>query len=92
MTFALIIIGSIVALGIIAALFSWGDNDDPVIKKEGDCSSCSSRSECKLVELKEEGQRRKDEKGHCGQSALLLLLGAFLLFFASCATKKNTAS
>ena len=52
MTFALIIIGSIIALGVIAALLSWGDKDEPVVKSEGDCASCTSQSECKLAELK----------------------------------------
>ncbi|SFO61627.1 tetratricopeptide repeat protein [Prevotella sp. tf2-5] len=100
MTFALIIIGSIIALGVIAALLSWGDKDEPVVKSEGDCSSCSSRAECKLADLVKKGER-KEEKGECNESrhsvlgvilvfSLLLPLSSFLM--TSCSTKKNTAS
>lgn len=95
MAFALIIIGSIVVLGIVAALLSWGDKDEPVVKAEGNCSSCSSRSECKLADLKEEGQRKKEERCHeqCGQRlAALLVLGLVTLpFLTGCSTQKNTA-
>ncbi len=103
MAFALIIIGSIVVLGVIAALFSWGDKDEPIVQKEGDCSSCSSRSECKLAELKVEGRRSKVEGCHSekvkgqrskvkgGMSVLLLFLFTFILSLVSCATKQNTA-
>ena len=49
MLFALIIIGSIVVLGLIAALFSWGDKDEPIVQKEGDCASCTSRSDCIVI-------------------------------------------
>ena len=94
MTFALIIIGSIIALGVIAALLSWGDKDEPIIKNEGDCSSCSSRSECKLADLKEEGKRKKEER--CHYNALLtiaiLLFTSSILLLPSCSTKKNTAN
>lgn len=95
MAFALIIIGSIVVLGIVAALLSWGDKDEPVVKAEGNCSSCSSRSECKLADLKEEGQRKKEERCHeqRGQRlAALLVLGLVTLpFLTGCSTQKNTA-
>jgi Cytochrome c biogenesis factor len=94
MTFALIIIGSIVALGVIAALLSWGDKDEPIVKNEGDCSSCSSRSECKLADLKEEGKRKKEERCHNNPLltiAIILLTSSFLLLTA-CSTKKNTAN
>ena len=64
MSFLLIVILSLVALGAVAALFSIGGKDEPIVTKEGDCASCSSRSECKLVELKEEGRRKRDE-GRC---------------------------
>ena len=94
MTFALIIIGSIVALGVIAALLSWGDKDEPIIKSEGDCGSCSSRAECKLADLKEEGKRKREER--CHNNALLtiaiLLLTSSILLLPSCSTKKNTAN
>ena len=95
MTFALIIIGSIIALGVIAALLSWGDKDEPVVKAEGDCASCTSQSECKLAELKADCQRPKVEGGRSkvkgGRILLLFYLFTFLLFLVSCATKQNTA-
>ena len=78
MNFALIVIGSLVALGIIAALLSRGGNDEPIVQDEGYCSSCSSRSECKLADLVEKGKKTCE---------LILLL----LILVSCSTKKNTA-
>ena len=78
MNFALIVIGSLVALGIIAALLSRGGNDEPIVQDEGNCSSCSSRSECKLADLVEKGKKTCE---------LILLL----LILVSCSTKKNTA-
>ena len=97
MSFFLIVIGSLVALGVVAAIFSMGGKDEPIVTKEGDCASCSSRSECKLVELMEDGRRKKDD-GRCqkddGRSMralpLLFYLFTFLLFAVSCSTKKNT--
>ena len=106
MQFLLIVVISLVVLGAIAALFSIGGKDEPIVTKEGDCASCTSRSECKLAELKEEGDRRKQKKIEgdrgqmtCGQheSAKKLLSFIFLclllspfIFFSSCSTKKNT--
>ena len=98
MQFLLIVIISLVALGAIAAIFSIGGKDEPIVTKEGDCASCSSRTECKLSELKEEGRwkkeegRRKKEEGRCKSvSVLLFYLFTFLLLTTSCSTKKNTA-
>ena len=106
MQFLLIVIISLVALGAVAALFSIGGKDEPIVTKEGDCASCSSRSECKLVELKEEGRRKKEEKAqascpshsHTTRSdqsqhvaSRVLLLLISLALLASCSTKKNTA-
>ena len=106
MQFLLIVVISLVVLGAIAALFSIGGKDEPIVTKEGDCASCTSRSECKLAELKEEGDGRKQKKIEgdrgqmtCGQheSAKKLLSFIFLclllspfIFFSSCSTKKNT--
>ena len=59
MQFLLIVIIALVALGAVAALFSIGGKDEPIVTKEGDCASCSSRSECKLAEVVEEGDRRR---------------------------------
>lgn len=88
MTFALIIIGSILILGIIAALLSWGDKDEPVVnggecgddKERETCASCSSRGSCKLADL-------------CKTILWLLTpsLLTSLLLLTSCATKQNTA-
>lgn len=79
MSFALIVIGSLVALGMIAALLSRGSGDEPIVQKEGDCGSCGSRAECKLADLVEKGKKTCE---------VLLLL----LMVASCSTKKNTAN
>ncbi len=66
MEFALICIGALVALGVVAALASMltkGGTDAPV--NEGhDCSSCSSvaTGECKIGCLMEEKKRRESNK------------------------------
>ena len=105
MQFLLIVIISLVALGAVAALFSIGGKDEPIVTKEGDCASCTSRSECKLAELKED-VRRKKEEGRCkmddgrgkmddgrGKYIPVLLFGLFtFLLLSGCSTKKNTAN
>ena len=63
MDFLLIVIISLVALGAVAALFSIGGKDEPIVTKEGDCASCTSRVDCKLAELKDEVRRKKEEGG-----------------------------
>lgn len=78
MSFLLIVVISLVALGVVAAIFSIGGTDDPVVHNEGDCNSCSSRSECKLADLVDKSRK-----------ACHLLLIALLL--VSCSAKKNTA-
>ena len=105
MQFLLIVVISLVALGAVAAIFSIGGKDEPIVTKEGDCASCSSRTECKLAELKEEGRRKKEEGCHTqtkGQRwkmddgrckslpVLLFYLFTFLLLTTACSTKKNT--
>ena len=62
MQFLLIVIISLVALGIVAAIFSAGDKDDLIVQKEGDCASCTSITECKLADLKDEVRKKKEEK------------------------------
>ena len=79
MSFVLIIIGSIIVLGVIAALLSWGDKDEPIVKGESDCASCTSQNDCKLKELK------------CRKTNLLLLVPFLLMLLSACATKQNTA-
>ena len=86
MDFLLIVVISLVVLGAVAALFSIGGKDEPIVQKEGECASCSSRSECKLAELKDDVRRKKEER--CHASAMLLL--ALLLMLSACSTKKNT--
>ena len=93
MDFLLIVIVSLIALGIIAAIFSMGSSDDePIVNKEDGCASCTSRKDCKLVELKEEGRRKREEKcTHTMPTAILLLLfTSSILLIAGCSTKKNT--
>ena len=91
MNFLLIVIISLVALGIIAAIFSLGGKDEPIVKGEGECASCGSRLECKLAELKEEERGKKEEKcGHGHLPVLFLYLFTFLLLATACSTKKNT--
>lgn len=88
MSFILIVIGSLVALGIVAALLSRGGEDEPIVQKEDDCGLCSSRASCKLVELKKEGKKRKEERCHLTTFVLL----AVVLALTGCSTKKNTAN
>lgn len=88
MQFLLIVIISLVALGIVAAIFSAGDKDDPIVQKEGDCASCTSRTECKLADLKDEVRKKKEEK--CHETTLLLLILISCTLFIGCSTKKNT--
>ena len=53
MQFLLIVVIALVALGAVAAIFSIGGTDEPIHQPEGDCASCTSRSECKLAGLKD---------------------------------------
>jgi tetratricopeptide (TPR) repeat protein len=93
MQFLLIVIISLVALGAIAAIFSIGSSDEPIVNKEDGCASCTSRKDCKLVELKEESRRKREEKctHHMPTAIMLLLLTSSILIIAGCSTKKNTA-
>ena len=79
MSFLLIVIISLAALGVIAAIFSIGDKDEPIHQPEGDCGTCSSRSECKLADLVEKGKK----------TCHIILI---LLLFTACSTKKNTST
>ena len=79
MNFLLIVIISLVALGVVAAIFSIGSTDEPIVKNEDGCSSCSSRDDCKLADLVDKSKK-----------ACHLLIIALLL--SSCSTKKNTAT
>jgi hypothetical protein len=66
MQFALICIGSLVVLGVVAALASMltkGGTDEPVVEAH-DCASCSSKvsGDCKIACLMEEKKRREGNK------------------------------
>ncbi len=103
MSFLLIVVISLVALGAVAAVFSIGDKDEPIVQKEGDCASCTSRSECKLADVVDKRRQKEIEEDKrqmsCGQHSsqqLMSFIFLFLLlssscFFISCSTKKNTA-
>lgn len=60
MSFTLICIGSIVVLGIIAALASLGGKDEPIVQGH-DCATCSSHDDgsCKIACLLEEKKRQQ---------------------------------
>ena len=77
MEFLLIVVISLVALGAVAAIFSIGGKDEPIVQKEGDCASCSSRSECKLADVVDKSRK---------VCQLLLIM----LLMSGCSTKKNT--
>lgn len=66
MQFALICIGALVALGVVAALASMltkGGTDEPVVEAH-DCASCSSKvsGDCKIACLMEEKKRKEGNK------------------------------
>lgn len=66
MEFALICIGSLVLLGVVAAVASMltkGGTDAPVVEGH-DCASCSSKSsgECQIACLLDEKKRNEGNK------------------------------
>ena len=92
MQFLLIVVISLVVLGIIAAIASIGSTDEPIVQKEGDCASCTSKTDCKLAELKEEVRRKKEEKcHHHNLTSFIILLASSILLLSACSTKNNTA-
>lgn len=64
MSFALICIGSIVLLGMLAALLSIGSKEEEPIVQGKDCSTCSSLADgsCKIACLMEEKKKQQDNK------------------------------
>lgn len=60
MSFALICIIAIIALGIIAAITSIGGKDEPVVEAN-DCSTCISKTDgsCKIACLMEEKKKQE---------------------------------
>jgi len=87
MTFILICIGALIALGIAAALLSRGD-DTPVIEGK-DCASCSAdvKRDCKVKCLLDEQRQRKAERAAMSVVAIVILTA-----IAGCSTEKNTAN
>ncbi len=79
MQFLIIVIISLVALGVIAAILSAGSDDEPIVHKDDGCASCSSRDDCKLADVAKKSRK-----------ACHLLLIALLL--TGCSAKKNTAT
>ena len=65
MNFLLISVGSIVVLGVVAALLSIGGKDEPIVQGE-DCSTCSSLKDgsCKIACLMDEKKKRENNKKH----------------------------
>ena len=62
MSFALICIGMLVGLGVVAAVATWlsGSDDEPIVTGH-DCASCASADDgsCKLACLLEEKKRHE---------------------------------
>lgn len=61
MSFALICIIAIGALGVIAAISSIGGKDEPIVEAS-DCSTCTSKTDgsCKIACLMEEKKKREN--------------------------------
>ena len=80
MEFALVCIGMIVVLGIVAAVANLFDKEDDTIKKGHDCSTCTEADEgnCKIHELMEHCKKAK--KLTIIISALLMLVVEFFAF------------
>ncbi len=66
MQFAMICLGALIMLGLVAALASMmtkGGTDEPVVEAH-DCTSCSSKvsGDCKIACLMEEKKRKEGNK------------------------------
>ncbi len=63
MSFLLICVIAIVALGVVAAIASWGSTDDPIVEGD-DCATCTSKNDgsCKIACLMEEKKRQQGNK------------------------------
>ena len=90
MSFALVCIGMIVALGVVAAVANLFDKGKDTVEQGHDCSTCTAAQDesCKLHCLMEE----KKKGSSATKTVSLLLLSLLLLsFFTACNTHKNTA-
>ena len=83
MSFAIVCIGMIVVLGIIAAIANLFDKGDDTIAKGHDCSTCTEADEgnCKIHELVEQ----------CKKAKKITTVIVVLLTVVGCSTQKNTA-
>ncbi len=63
MSFALICIASILVLGLLVAIGSFGSADEPIVEAH-DCSTCTSKDDgsCKIACLMEEKKRREAQQ------------------------------
>ena len=85
MEFALVCIGMIVVLGIVAAVANLFDKGNDTVEQGHDCSTCTAAKDesCKLHCLMEEAKGKKVKK--------FFHLFIFSLLLISCSTKNNTA-
>ena len=91
MTFVIVCIGMIVALGLVALVANYFDKGEDTIVEGHDCSTCTEaeHGDCKIHCLMEEAKKKKKKKDR--QMATLLIV-LFSLVLSGCSTKKNTAS
>ena len=91
MTFVIVCIGMIVALGLVALVANYFDKGEDTIVEGHDCSTCTEaeHGDCKIHCLMEEAKKKKKKKNR--QMATLLIV-LFSLVLSGCSTKKNTAS
>ena len=89
MTFVIVCIGMIVALGLVALVANYFDKGEDTIVEGHDCSTCTEaeHGDCKIHCLMEEAKKKK--KVHEAATLLILLIS---LALSGCSTKKNTAS
>ena len=90
MTFVIVCIGMIVALGLVALVANYFDKGEDTIVEGHDCSTCTEaeHGDCKIHCLMEEAKKKKKKDR---QMATLLIL-LISLALSGCSTKKNTAS
>ena len=64
MSFALVCIGMLVVLGVVAAIVSHFQGGDDEVTVGHDCASCTSKAsgECKIACLMEEKRQREGNK------------------------------
>jgi len=93
MTFVIVCIGMIVALGLVALVANYFDKGEDTIVEGHDCSTCTEaeHGDCKIHCLMEEAKKKKKKKKKDRQMATLLIV-LFSLVLSGCSTKKNTAS